>query len=37
MSQEGINVENLGEVAPESYSDVSWMPTCDWMVELLGH
>lgn len=37
MSQEGVNVENLGEVAPDSYSDVSWMPTCDWMVELLGH
>lgn len=37
MSQEGVNVENLGDVAPDSYSDVSWMPTCDWMVELLGH
>ena len=37
MSKEGVTVENLGEVAPESYSDVSWMPTCDWMVELLGH
>lgn len=37
MSKEGITVENLGEVAPDSYNDVSWMPTCDWMVELLGH
>ena len=37
MSKEGVTVENLVEVAPESYSDVSWMPTCDWMVELLGH
>lgn len=36
-SQEGITIENLEEVADESYSDVSWMPTCDWMVELLGH
>ena len=36
-SQEGITIENVGEVADESYSDVSWMPTCDWMVELLGH
>lgn len=37
MSQDGITVENVGEVAPDSYNDVSWMPTCDWMVELLGH
>lgn len=37
MSKEGVTVENLGEVAPDSYNDVSWMPTCDWMVELLGH
>ena len=36
-SKEGITIENLAEVASESYSDVSWMPTCDWMVELLGH
>ena len=36
-SQEGITIENLDLVADESYSDVSWMPTCDWMVELLGH
>lgn len=36
-SQEGITIENLDLVAAESYSDVSWMPTCDWMVELLGH
>ncbi|MBQ9030062.1 MAG: substrate-binding domain-containing protein [Parasporobacterium sp.] len=36
-SQEGITIENLDLVAAESYSDTSWMPTCDWMVELLGH
>lgn len=36
-SQEGITIENLELVADESYSDTSWMPTCDWMVELLGH
>ena len=35
-SQDGITIENVGEVADESYSDTSWMPTCDWMVELLG-
>ena len=32
-----ISIENLDLVADESYSDTSWMPTCDWMVELLGH
>lgn len=36
-SQDGITIENLDLVADESYSDTSWMPTCDWMVELLGH
>lgn len=36
-SKEGVNIENLAEVAGESYSDTSWMPTCDWMVALLGH
>lgn len=35
-SQDGITIENLDLVAAESYSDTSWMPTCDWMVELLG-
>lgn len=36
-SQDGITIENLDLVAAESYSNVDWMPTCDWMVELLGH
>ncbi len=36
-SKDGITIENLDEVAPESYKDTSWMPTCDWMKELLGH
>ena len=36
-SKDGINIENLAEVAGEDYSDTSWMPTCDWMVEALGH
>ena len=36
-SKDGINIENLAEVAGEEYSDTSWMPTCDWMVDLLGH
>lgn len=35
-SKPGITIENLGEVADASYSDTSWMPTCDWMVALLG-
>lgn len=37
MSKDGINIENLGEVADASYTDASWMPTCDWMAALLGH
>ncbi len=37
MSEKGINIENLDKVADASYTDVSWMPTCDWMAELLGH
>lgn len=37
MSKEGINIENLAEVAGEEYSDTSWMPTCDWMEAILGH
>lgn len=36
-SQEGINIENLDLVADPSYSDTSWMPTCDWMAAILGH
>lgn len=36
-SKEGVTIENLEEVADPGYSAVDWMPTCDWMVELLGH
>lgn len=36
-SKDGINIENLAEVAGEDYSDTSWMPTCDWMEATLGH
>ena len=36
MSKEGINIENLGEVADASYLDKTWMPTCDWMDAILG-
>ncbi|MGO5115434.1 substrate-binding domain-containing protein [Candidatus Avoscillospira sp. LCP25S3_F1] len=32
----GINVTNLDTVAGENYSDRSYMPTTDWMMELLG-
>ena len=35
-SKDGINIENLGEVADASYTDKTWMPTCDWMDALLG-
>ena len=36
MSKDGINIENLDEVAPASYKDRTWMPTTDWMDALLG-
>ena len=36
-SQPDITIENLDLVADPSYSDTSWMPTCDWMVELIGY
>ncbi|MCR4746356.1 MAG: substrate-binding domain-containing protein, partial [Lachnospiraceae bacterium] len=29
-SKDNITIENLEEVAAESYKDTSWMPTCDW-------
>lgn len=35
-SKEGITIENLEEVAPDSYKDRTWMPTTDWMDALLG-
>ena len=31
-----VNVTNLETVAGTSYSDRSWMPTTEWMAELLG-
>lgn len=36
VSGGGINVTNLDTVAGTSYTDRSWMPTTDWMAELLG-
>ncbi|MBR1780557.1 MAG: substrate-binding domain-containing protein, partial [Oscillospiraceae bacterium] len=36
MSQDGVNIENLDEVAPASYIDRTWMPTTEWMDALLG-
>ncbi|MBR1660516.1 MAG: substrate-binding domain-containing protein [Oscillospiraceae bacterium] len=36
MSKDGVNIENLDEVAPASYKDRTWMPTTDWMDALLG-
>ena len=32
----GINVTNLQTVAGDQYADRSYMPTTDWMAELLG-
>ncbi len=36
-SADGITIENVDTVADPSFSDTSWMPTCDWMVNLLGY
>lgn len=36
VSGADIDVTNLDTVAGDSYSDRSWMPTTDWMAELLG-
>lgn len=36
VSGGNINVTNLDTVAGSSYSDRSWMPTSDWIAELLG-
>ncbi len=36
VSGGGIDVTNLDTVAGKSYTDRSWMPTTDWMAELLG-
>ncbi len=36
MSKDGVNIENLGDVADASYLDRTWMPTCDWMDSILG-
>ena len=36
VSVGGINVTNLDTVAGDSYTDRSWMPTTDWMGQLLG-
>ncbi len=36
VSGGGVNVTNLDTVAGASYTDRSWMPTADWMAELLG-
>lgn len=35
VSVGGINVTNLDTVAGASYTDRSWMPSTDWMAELL--
>ena len=36
VSEGDIDVTNLATVAGTSYSDRSWMPTTEWMEELLG-
>ena len=34
--REGVNVTNLDAVAGDSYTARGWMPTADWMTQLLG-
>ena len=36
VSGGGVNVTNLDAVAGNSYTDRGWMPTADWMAQLLG-
>ena len=36
MSKENITIQNLSDVADDSYTDKSWMPSCDWMDAVLG-
>ena len=35
MSGQDITIENLSDVADASYTDKSWMPSCDWMTSAL--
>ena len=36
MSGQDITIKNLSAVADASYTDKSWMPSCDWMTAALG-
>ena len=36
VSSGDIDVTNLHTVAGNAYSDRSWMPETDWMIEFLG-
>ena len=36
VSGGGIDINNLDTVAGQAYTDRSWMPTTDWMAQLLG-
>lgn len=37
MSGQNITIKNLSAVADASYTDKSWMPSCDWMTAVLGN
>ena len=36
MSGQDITIKTLSAVADASYTDKSWMPSCDWMTAVLG-
>ena len=35
VSGQDITIENLSDIADASYTDKSWMPSCDWMTSAL--
>lgn len=37
MSKDNVTIQNLSQVAEESYMDKSWMPSCSWMDSALGN
>lgn len=36
ISKDNITINNLSDVAEDTYTDKSWMPSCDWMAAALG-
>ena len=36
ISGKDVDIDSLGDVAGDEYSERWWMPTADWMAEFLG-